>query len=105
MSQTVDFYLSKGFEPKMAKYFASGRKKIISVVANNDFTLLLTFDNSEKRIFDMKKKKKKDFKRVYIDDSNCVCWDRNPNVDSEVDWNNKVDLSSDVCYVDSKPIS
>lgn len=116
MSQTVDFYLSKGFEPKMAKYFASGKKKIISVVANNDFTLLLTFDNSEKRIFDMKPYLKKetvfeqflnydDFKRVYIDDSNCVCWDKDPNVDSEVEWNNKVDLSSDVCYVDSKPIS
>lgn len=38
----------------MANYFASGRKKITSVIANEDFTLLLVFDNTEKRIFDMK---------------------------------------------------
>ena len=114
MPNSIDFYLSKGFDSKMAKYFASGRKKIIAVKANEDFTLLLTFDNSEKRLFDMKPYLKKntvfeqflnyaDFKRVYIDDSNSVCWDKNPNIDSENDWNNKVDVSGDVCYVDSEP--
>ena len=114
MQNTVDFYLSKGFDSKMANYFASGRKKITSVKANEDYTLLLTFDNSEKRLFDMKPYLKKgtvfeqflnfdDFKRVYLDDSNCVSWDKDPKINSEIEWNNKVDLSSDVCYVDSKP--
>lgn len=98
----------------MANYFASGRKKITSVIANEDFTLLLVFDNTEKRIFDMKPYLKKntvfeqfmnfdDFKRVYLDDNNCVSWDKNPQIDSEIEWNNKVDLSSDVCYVESRP--
>ena len=53
MPNSVDFYLSKGFDLKMANYFASGRKKITSVKANQDFTLLLVFDNTEKSIFDM----------------------------------------------------
>ncbi|MBR0099738.1 MAG: hypothetical protein IJJ71_10660 [Treponema sp.] len=44
------------------------------------------------------------FKRVYIDDSNNVCWDKNPEIDSETIWNNKVDLSGDVCYMESVPI-
>ena len=98
----------------MAEYFASGRRKIISVCANEDFTLTLIFDNSEKRIFDMKPLLKKntvfeqflnleDFKRVYIDDSNNICWDKNPEIDSVSEWSNKVDISSDVCYVESRP--
>ena len=114
MPNSVDFYLSKGFDLKMANYFASGRKKITSVKPNKDFTLLLVFDNTEKRIFDMKPYLKKntvfeqfmnfdDFKRVYLDDNNCVSWDKNPEIDSKIEWNNKVDLCSDVCYVDSKP--
>ena len=100
MSKSVDFYLSKVFSPKMAEYFASGRKTIVSVTANKDFTLTLAFDNNEIRIFDMKPYLKEntvfkqflnfeDFKRVYIDDSNNVCWDKNPEIDSEIEWNNK----------------
>lgn len=116
MPKSVEYYISKGFDQKMAAYFASGRKKITDVYANDDFTLLLTFDNNEKRLFDMKPYLKKntvfesflnlkDFKRVYLDDSNCVSWDKDENVDSTIFWNNKVDLSSDVCYVDSIPIN
>ena len=44
------------------------------------------------------------FKRVYLDDAGCVAWDIDPNVDSNKVWNNKVDLSSDSCYVDSVPV-
>ena len=111
MPKSVDFYLSKGFSPKMAEYFASGRRKIISVHANEDFSLSLIFDNGEHRIFDMKPLLKENtvfeqllkienFKQVYIDDSNNVCWDKNPDINSEIDWNNKIDLSCDVCYVE-----
>lgn len=114
MPHSVDYYLSKGFDSKMASYFASGRKKITSVKANKDFTLSLIFDNNEKRIFDMKPYLKKDtvfepflnfdsFKNVYLDDLNCVCWDKNPDINSNENWNNKVDISGDVCYVDSIP--
>ena len=55
MQKTVEWYLSKGFSQQMAEYFVSGRRTIISVTANKDFSLLLVFDNNEKRIYDMKK--------------------------------------------------
>lgn len=43
------------------------------------------------------------FRRVYLDEDHSVCWDIDPNVDSNEVWNNKVDLCPDSCYVDSVP--
>lgn len=43
------------------------------------------------------------FRRVYLDEAHSVCWDIDPNVDSNEVWNNKVDLCPDSCYVDSVP--
>ena len=40
---------AKCFDKKTAEYFASGRRKIIGVVSNDDYTLILTFDNGETR--------------------------------------------------------
>lgn len=115
MPNTVEYYLSKGFDQPMAEYYASGRKKILSVTPNTDFTLSLVFDNGEKRVFDVKPILEKgsifttfrdynNFSRVYLDDCNTVSWDIDPNVDSNVVWNNKVDISPDSCYVDSVPM-
>lgn len=115
MPNTVQYYLSKGFDKPMAEYFASGRKKITTVEPNPDFTLLLTFDSGEKRILDVKPVLEKggvfasfrnyeNFKRVYLDECNVVSWDIDPNVDSDIVWENKVDLCPDSCYVDSVPI-
>ena len=115
MPNTVEYYLSKGFDKRMAEYCAGGRKKITAVSPRPDFTLLLTFDNTEKKILDLKPMLKKggvfaplrnydNFVRVYIDDCGCAAWDIDPNVDSNIVWNNKVDLSSDSCYVDSVPL-
>jgi hypothetical protein len=115
VGKSVEYYLSKGLDIKMAEYFASGRKKITAVVPNDDFTLTLSFDNGEKRVFDVTPLLKEgtvfetflnleDFKRVYIDDTNCVAWDINPEIDSQIVWNNKVDISSDSCYIDSIPV-
>ena len=115
MGKRVEFYLSRGFEPKMAEYFAAGRRRIIDVIPNNDFTLTLTFDNGECRLYDVAPllqegtvfaplRELKDFQRVYLDESHCVSWDIDPSVDSEVVWSNKVDLCPDSCYVDSCPI-
>lgn len=108
-------YLSKGFDEKMARYFASGRKKIMAVSPSDNFTLLLRFDNGVSRRFDMKPIIKPEtvfaflgedanFQRVYLDECNCVAWDIDPTVDSQVVYNNKVELSPDTCYVDSVPI-
>jgi hypothetical protein len=115
MGKSVEYYLSKGFELKMAEYFASGRRTIVGVVPNNDFTLTLSFDNGEKRVLDVAPFLEKgtvfetfadiaNFKRVYIDEEHCVAWDIDPTVDSNIVWNNKVDLCPDSCYVDSIPV-
>ncbi|MGN0468470.1 MAG: DUF2442 domain-containing protein, partial [Acutalibacteraceae bacterium] len=109
------YYIPKGFNKTMAEYYASGRKKVLSVKPKEDFTLFLTFNNGENRVFDVKPILKKggvfapfrdynNFKRVYIDDVGCVSWDIDPKIDSTVVWNNKVDISSDTCYVDSVPV-
>lgn len=96
MANTVEYYLSKGFDRKTAEYFASGKKKITGVVPNNDFTLTISFDNGENKL--------ENFRRVYVDDTNCITWDIDPNIDSDKVWSNKVDLCTDGCYIDSVPV-
>lgn len=116
MPNTVDYYLSKGFDRPMAEYFASGRKRLAAVTPQPDFTLLLTYEDGEKRVYDMKPFLEKggvfvpfrdysEFRRVYLDDTCVVAWDIDPNVDSNVVWSNKVDICPDGCYVDSVPLS
>ena len=41
---------------KVKKYLDSGRKKIIRVTPNNNFTLDVVFDNGETRTYDMSNK-------------------------------------------------
>lgn len=116
MKNTVEYYLSKGLDRTVAEYYASGRKRIVSVLPNEDFTLTIGFDNGELRLYDCKPmltegsifapfKVYENFKRVYIDDTHCIAWDIDPLVDSEKVWNNKVDLCPDGCYLDSVPIN
>lgn len=111
----VQDYLSRGFDRKTAEYFASGRKRITSVTANDDFSLRLCFDNGEARLLDCEPllevgtvfapfRELSNFKRVYLDEFNCVSWDIDPNVDSNEVWSNKVDLCPDSCYIQSVPI-
>lgn len=54
MARTEEYYLSKGFDLPTAKYYANGRRKIVSVTPNDDFTLILSFDNGERRLLDVK---------------------------------------------------
>lgn len=114
MPKSVEYYLSIGCDRPAAEYFASGRKKIIAVRPNEDFTLTLDFDNGERRIYDCKPLLKKgtvfetfmqydNFKRVYLDEAHGVAWDIDPNVDSGEVWNNRVDLCPDSCYIYSVP--
>ena len=116
MGRDVEYYLAKGMSRKMAEYFAAGRRKIVSVEPNADFTLTLGFDNGEKRIYNVAPLIEENtvfahfadlanFKRVYLDEDACVSWDIDPNVDSTVVWRNKVDLCPDTCYVDSTPVT
>lgn len=116
MSNTVDHYLSKGFDQKMAEYLSAGRKRLTSVVPNDNYTLTLTFDNGEVRLYDVlplmssgsvfaSLHNLSDFRRVYLDEDNSIAWDIDPTVDSSVVWSNKLDLCPDSCYVDSTPLT
>ena len=115
MGNSVEYYLSKGFDKRTAEYFSAGRRIITDVVANEDYTLTLKFDNGEKRLYDVAQIIEKGtvfevlgdinvFRRVYIDDEHCIAWDIDPNVNSKKVWSNKIDLSSDSCYMDSVPL-
>lgn len=115
MPKSVEYYLSIGCDRATAEYFASGRKKIISVRPNGDFTLTLDFDNGERRIYDCKPLLQKgtafepfmryeNFKRVFLDEAHSVAWDIDPDIDSNEVWNNRVDLCPDSCYIDSIPV-
>ena len=77
MGKNIEYYLSKGFNIKMAEYFSKGRRTIVSVVANDDYTLTLEFDNGEKRLYNVAPLIKQDtvfenlaglsnFSRVYV---------------------------------------
>ena len=112
MRKSVEYYLSKGYDRKMAEYFASGRRRITRVIPRNDFTLVLSFDNGEIRLYDARPllqagtvfapfREWNNFRRVYLDEDHSVCWDIDPNVDSNEVWNNKVDLCPDSCYVET----
>lgn len=47
-------------------------------------------------------RKYENFARVFIE-YGAVCWDIDPNVDSNEVWNNRIDLCPDSCYIDSFP--
>lgn len=115
MPNTIEYYLSKGFDRKSAEYYAAGRRQIIGVVPNEDYTLTIQFDNGEQRLYDARPLLQpntvfasfcdwENFRRVYVDDTHAIAWDIDPTVDSRKVWNNKVDLCPDTCYIDSVPI-
>lgn len=116
MKYTIAEYIAMGFDKTTAEYLTAGRRKLVSVKANENFTLDLTFDNGELRLFDCRPLLKSGtvfehianadvFSRVYLDDTNCVSWDIDPNIDSKKVWSNKIDISSDGCYLDSIPLN
>lgn len=116
MGKSVDYYLSKGYDRKMAEYFAAGRRKITGVTPNDNFTLTIRFDNGEIRLYDAAPllqagtvfapfRDLKNFRRVYLDENHAIAWDIDPAIDSNVVWSNKVDICPDSCYVDSVPLN
>lgn len=113
--KNVEKYIAKGFDRKMAEYFARGRKRITEVEPQDDYRLILHYEDGERRIYDVKPLLQQGtvfeellnidtFRRVYLDDANSIAWDRDPNIDSNIVWNNKVDICPDTCYVDSIPL-
>ena len=50
---SVEHYLARGLDRRTAEYFAAGRRTIVRVTPERDFTILLDFDNGERRRLDM----------------------------------------------------
>ncbi len=95
---------------KVKEYLNSGRRKIVDVVPNNDYTLRVTFDNGEVKTYDMSNKldgvfkvlkEKSKFHQVFIDEAGNIAWDKDSNVDSNKVWNNRIDLCSDSVYLEA----
>lgn len=105
----MDINTSTNIPIEVQNYYNNGERYIKKIVPQDDFSLLITFDNEEEKSFDMKQlligrvfspfRDIKKFKTVYIDDCGCPAWDIDPSVDSNCVWNNKVDISKDSCYI------
>lgn len=95
---------------EVRKYFENGRRKIQKVIANDDYTLTVTFDNGEVRnyiladklkgVFEILKDKTK-FREVFIDEAGTIAWDKDKSMDSKIVWNNRIDICADAVYLDS----
>ena len=71
-----------------------------SVKPTDDFHLLLTFENGEKRVFDLKPYFEKPiFQRL----QNKALFQTARVVTGSVEWQGDVDLSYDTLYLESKP--
>ena len=72
---------------KVKEYFEKGPRTIEKVIANEDYTLTVHFDNGEVRIYDMSEmlygvfevlKDKAKFKKVFLDEYGNIAWDMMP---------------------------
>ena len=106
--------ITKEMPSEVKRYFENGRKEIIKVIPNEDYSLTIYFDNNEVRIYDMSEslfgvfevlKDKEKFKEVFIDEYGNIAWDIDKDIDSNIYWNNRIDLCKDAVYMKSVPIS
>lgn len=110
----LNWYLERGVPRRMAEYYISGRKRLVKVTPYPAYSLILEYEDGERRICDCRDlpqtgpvfeflKDYENFKRVYVC-AGAVTWDIDPNVDSRVIWENQVDLCPDCCYAYSRHI-
>ena len=104
--------MSAALEPRVQAYLQNGRRRLVRVQAGEDYTLLLEFDNGERRLYDVKPLKgvfaalepEAVFRHVYLDDCGCVAWDREAEPDGGVLCDNRITLCPDSCYLDSRAV-
>ena len=86
------------------------RIRIESVMPQEDYSLIIKFSNAETRRYEMQNnlfgvfevlKDINRFKEVFIDEYGNIAWDRDKNIDSNIYWNNRIDLCKDAVYLDS----
>ena len=98
-------------DEKVKKYFENPRK-LERVEAGDGYSLILTFDNGENRVYNMDEeldgvfsvlRERDKFERVFIDEFGNAAWDINEQVDSSKVWNNRIDICKDALYMNSIP--
>ncbi len=96
---------------EVENYFNNGTREIIKVIPNDDYSLNIHFDNGEIKVYDMSEnlfgvfeilKDKEKFNEVFIDEYGNIAWEIDKNVDSNIHWNNRIDLCKDAVYINSK---
>lgn len=99
-------------DEKIKSYFNNPRR-IKAVKAIENYTLLLTFDNGENKKYCMKNelsgiftvlKDKEKFNSVFIDEVGNIAWNIDETIDSNIHWNNRIDLCKDMLYMESIPV-
>ena len=92
-------------DKKIKKYFENPHM-IKSVKAEENYVLLLTFDNGEIKQYNMANDLTGVFTVLKNKDkfNQAVAWNIDDNVDSSVVWTNQIDLCKDALYMDSVPI-
>jgi len=116
MNTTYEQYVAMGLDDKTARYFAGGRRRIVAATPEKGYRVILDFDNGERRVFDCSSEfgegslfnrlvDESNFARVFVDECGNLAWDIDPNVDSAKNWNNRIDLCRDACYMRSVPIA
>ena len=92
-------------------YLKNGRRKLVKITANDDYSLTLVFDDDETRVYELANmltgvlvilKDKNKFKEVFIDSFGNIAWDIDNQVDSDIVPNNRIDLSADNAYIYGK---
>ena len=116
MTKTFEEYIASGMDESTARYFASGRRRIVSAEAKPNRQVEMIFDNGETRVLDCREyfiagsvfnklSDDADFARVFIDEVGNLAWDVDPSVDSAIHWNNRIDFCRDACYLKSVPLT
>lgn len=100
-------------DEKVKKYFENPRK-IMEVQPLEDYTLLVIFDNGERKKFEMQEeltgtfsvlRNKEKFNQVFINEVGNVAWNIDNSLDSAAHWENQIDLCKDMLYMESIPCS
>ncbi|MGL5715499.1 MAG: hypothetical protein ACRCX2_20940 [Paraclostridium sp.] len=97
---------------KVKEYYNNASNKLLKIIPREDYKLILCYEDST-RLYDLSNelygvfeilKNKEKFFEVFIDEFGCIAWDKDKSVDSNIYWNNRIDICKDSAYISSSEI-